>query len=303
MKKIFLNTTVIAAISCTVCGTVAAQGCSDAGFCSLQYHGGKAVNNKNSITLGNVSGVADGNTFVNGSYITYSRQLRKKLFWDTKFTANYASGALASNFNAGDVFTSFSVNAFAAKSKSVILLAGLKIPLTVANDKAGGKPLPMAYQSSLGTYDLLLGASYSIHNWSFTNAWQVPLTRQNKNTFLEEYAVTNDFPSTNNFRRKTDVLLRAAYHIKKVAKNITLKPGLLAIYHLAADSYEDIYAMRRSIEGSKGVTLNANIVGSWQLNRSGSFELSLAAPFAVRKIRPDGLTREFTAGLEYKISF
>jgi hypothetical protein len=305
MIKLSFKIFIAAAIFILVSHFGYAQGCSDAGFCSLKYHDNTIKNYKNSIAIGNVSGIADGNTFINGSYITYSRQLHKNIYWDTKVTANYASGKLANNFNAGDIFTSFSIKVYASKdyTRSLKILSGLKIPLTAANDKTEGKPLPMAYQSSLGTYDLLLGANYNINNWEFTNAWQIPLTKQNKNTFLKEYAVSNDFPSTNKFRRNADVLIRASYDIKKVAKNISLKPNILAVYHLADDSYEDIFSIRRSLTGSRGLTLNANIIGKFVINNSSSIELSLAAPFVVRDVRPDGLTRKFTAGLEYRFSF
>jgi hypothetical protein len=282
-----------------------AQGCSDAGFCSLKYHDAAGKNNKNSISIGNTSGAADGNTFVNGTYATYSRQLSDKIYWDTKITANYASGKLANNFNIGDIFSSFTVKAYTSKTntQSLKFLAGLKIPLTAANDKAGSKPLPLAYQSSLGTYDVLVGANFNSNKWEFTNAWQLPVTKQNKNTFIKEYSVSNDFPSTNKFERKGDVLLRAAYNIKKLAKNISLKPNILAIYHLGEDSYENIYSMRTNLVGSKGLTLNANLIGNYAINKSSSIELSVAAPFLVRDVRADGLTRKFTAGIEYKFSF
>ncbi len=278
-----------------------AQGCSDAGFCSLKYGG----SSKSSISVGNVSGVADGQTFVNGSYISYARQLSKRFVWDTKLTANYASGELANNFNAGDVFTDIAINAWQNKAKqnSFTALVGVKIPLTSANDKAGGKPLPMAYQTSLGTYDLLLGGSFMLNKWEFTNAWQIPLTTQNKNTFIEQYSVSNDFPSTNKFKRKADVLVRAAFNIKKPGSKFSFKPNLLALYHLGKDSYEDIYAKRQVLEGSDGLTLNANVIAKYAINKANSIELSVAAPFVVREVRPDGLTRAFTAGVEYKISF
>ncbi|MGC4101827.1 hypothetical protein [Ferruginibacter sp.] len=280
-----------------------AQGCSDAGFCSLKYAGTSA--HKNSIALGNISGVADGHTFVNSTYITYSMQLHKKLLWDTKLVANYASGKLGHNFNAGDVFTNISYKAWqnSTQQKSITALAGLKIPLTKSNDKAGGQPLPMAYQASLGTYDLLLGGNVQINKWEFTNAWQIPLTRQNENTFIKENSSSGDFSSTNKFRRKSDVLLRAAYNIKRAGSKFSFKPNLLAVYHLSNDSYEDGNTNRQQLTGSKGLTLNANIIGKYFINRSNSIELSIAAPFVVRQIRPDGLTREFTAGIEYKISF
>ncbi len=298
MKKLFLLLVTIVLVY-----AVNAQGCSDAGFCSLKYAANNS--NKNSIAIGNVSGVTDGQTFVNGTYISYAKQLSKRFLWDTKLTANYASGKLANNFNVGDVFTNISVAAWQNKTKqnSFTALAGIKIPLTAANDKAGGKPLPMAYQVSLGTYDLLVGGSLQVNKWEFTNAWQIPVSGENKNTFIKEYSVSNDFPTTNKFKRRADVLLRAAYNIKKAGNKFSFKPNLLAIYHLGKDSYEDIYAKRQLLPGSDGLTLNANVIAKYAINKTNSIELSLAAPFVVREVRPDGLTREFTAGIEYKISF
>ena len=282
---------------------VNAQGCSDAGFCSLKYAAGDM--GKNSITIGNAGGITDGHTFVNTGYLSYTRQLSRNLQWDTKFTAGYASGKLASNFNAGDIISSISAGVWQnnTKQKRYRLLAGVKIPLTAANDKAGGKPLPMAYQASLGTFDLLIGNSVQINKWEFTNAWQIPLSGENKNSFLKEYAFTNDFASTNKFKRKADVLLRAAYTAAKQGSKFSFKPNLLAVYHLGKDSYEDIYGKRQLIAGSDGLTLNANIIGKYTINRKQAIELSVAAPFVVRDIRPDGLTREFTAELAYKVSF
>ncbi len=285
-----------------VCQTQA-QGCSDAGFCSLRYTA--KDNTKNSITVGNASGVTDGNTFVNGTYISYTRQLSKQLSWDTKLTANYASGMLANNFNVGDVFTTVSYEAWQHREKqnSLVVLGGLKIPLTAGNDKAGGKPLPMAYQASLGTFDVLLGAQFKLNKWEFTNAWQLPLSRFNKNTFISEYSVSNDFVSTNKLSRRADALLRVAYHLQKNKARLSFTPNVLAIYHLGEDSYEDIYAKRQPIKGSEGLTLNANLITKYRLHKNNSLELSLAAPFVARDIRPDGLTRKFTAEVAYKFSF
>ena len=283
-----------------------AQGCSDAGFCSLKYHASTEENkSKNSITIGNVSGLADGKTFINGTYLTYKRELSRNWNWDTRITANFASGALANNFNIGDVFTNLSYQVFASKSsgRSLQLLGGIKIPLSGANDKASGKPLPMAYQSSLGTWDALLGLQYRVKEWEFTNAYQIPLTGQNKNTFIKEYSTTSDFPTTNKFDRKADVLLRVAYEIKTRSKQFNLKPNILAIYHTGKDSYEDLFSKRQVLNGSEGLTLNANIIGNYRFNVRNALELSLATPFLVRDIRPDGLTRKYTVAIEYQYSF
>ncbi len=305
MQIYFCCVTGIILFSNTVTQNANAQGCSDAGFCSLKYHTASTKIFKNIIAVGNTFGIADGNTFVNSTYINYSRQIKKTLYWDTKFTANYASGALANNFNTGDVFSTLSATVKNAKNgkQHFKLLGGIKIPLTAANNKAGGKSLPMAYQTSLGTFDALAGTSYSLNNWEFTTAWQIPLTKENKNTFFETYSVSNDFATTNKLQRKADVLFRAAYGFKNSNKKFLVKPNLLAIYHLGQDSYEDIFSVRRTLTGSGGLTLNANVMGTYAINKRSIIEISLAAPFVVRTVRPDGLTRKFTAGVEYSISF
>jgi hypothetical protein len=293
-------------VGLSVCNQIAnAQGCSDGGFCSLKYHaGGDAA--KNSVAIGNVIGGGDGNTFINTTYIAFTRQLHKNVYWDTKLTANYASGALGSNFNVGDVFTNISVAAWQSPSqtKAFNFLAGVKIPLTQANDKARNLPLPMAYQSSLGTFDVIFGGSYKTNNWEFTQAWQVPLTKQNKNTFIKEFSTASkDFPSSNNIQRKADALFRVAYNFKREKSKFSFKPNILAIYHTGEDSYENTVGKRELLKGSQGLTLNLNVIAKYMLTQKQSLELSVAAPAVVRDIRPDGLTRTFTAGIEYKISF
>lgn len=291
-----------------LCAKSNAQGCSDAGFCSLQYHAtdsSASMPLKNSLSLGNVVGIGDGKTFVNGNWITYSRQLGKRVFADIKLTSNYASGSIANHFNVGDVFLNLTYEAYKNEKtqKNFKLLGGLKLPLTSGNDKAGGKPLPMAYQSSLGTIDALVGLHLSLKNWEFTNAYQIPLTKQNKNTFLKEYSVSSDFPSSNKLQRQADVLLRVAYQVNQLSKKVSFKPNFLAIYHTSEDSYENIFGQRQVLTGSSGLTLNANLITRYKINKVSSIELSLASPLIVRTIRPDGLTRSFTAAIEYKINF
>jgi hypothetical protein len=82
MKKILIIL-LISGVSFT---KVNAQGCSDAGFCSLKYNSQQTKEDfKNMASVGNVIGKADGNTFVNGSYISYNRKLGSSVYWDTKF--------------------------------------------------------------------------------------------------------------------------------------------------------------------------------------------------------------------------
>ena len=102
--------------------------------------------------------------------------------------------------------------------------------------------------------------------------------------------------------RKGDVMLRVSY---PVFKNETWKitAGILPIYHLADDEFTDVNSERKTIEGSRGLTLNGNVFFGYEIDKSNSVELSVGAPFVTRKARPDGLTRAFVAALEYAVKF
>lgn len=284
---------------------VYSQGCSDAGFCSIRFHNNKTATNKNIFSIGNVAGIGDENVFINTSYINYTRMYKKGISTDVKITTNYASGSLANHFNAGDIFATaaFPLSKSTATNK-LKLSSGLKIPLTSGNDKAGINPLPMTYQSSLGTVDLLAGVNLAVGTqWEFTHSWQIPLTQQNKNSYLQDFGVNKNFPSTNLFSRKADALLRVTYIIHTQKEDFFIKPNLLAIYHVGNDTYINTTNQTTLLQGSQGLTLNANIIGHIPVGKKQSIEISLAAPLVVRDIRPDGLTRSFTAGVEYSFRF
>ena len=154
---------------------------------------------------------------------------------------------------------------------------------------------PSLVISVLALIVALGGASYA--------AIQIPIVNLNKNSYFSEYGGTDDFPSTNLFERKPDALFRTTYTYQTHDKKWTFKPNALLIYHLGEDSYETIFGQRESIKGSDGLTINGNLVSIYQMNKKNSIELSLASPFVVREVRPDGLTRGFVASIHYKIQF
>jgi hypothetical protein len=95
--------------------------------------------------------------------------------------------------------------------KKTAVTAGLKIPLTNGNLKENGMVLPMDFQPSLGTLDLILGISHRVDKFSFVLAYQQPLT-QNDNQFFAES--DSNFFTTNNYERAADLLFRATYLYK-----------------------------------------------------------------------------------------
>lgn len=120
---------------------------------------------------------------------------------------------------------------------------GFKFPFTTANAKINNVSLPLDYQASLGTFDLIAGVGLNYKKWFFNTAVQITVFNNNKNSYFEEYSLASDFNSTNLFERKPDVLFRTTYTIN-TNKKFTFKPNLLFIYHLGEDSYENIFGNR-----------------------------------------------------------
>ncbi|MEO7530291.1 MAG: hypothetical protein ABIS69_02735 [Sediminibacterium sp.] len=285
------------------------QGCSDAGFCSLGAlkDVSQGTSHKQSIDFGANIGFGEQNTFSLNPYVQYNLPLNKHVSLLGKLTATYASGFLGRAFNVGDFYGVATYTPNKDAVNSLRLLGGFKIPFTSANSKsAAGLPLPLDYQSSIGTYDIITGINYIIHGrLEFDAGLQAPIIQVNKNTFFaDEYTdpKTMKFASTNNFRRKADVLFRAGYYIK-LNSSVTIKPNLLAIYHLGEDTYENRFGKRTVIKGSDGLTLNGGITASKQFTNGNRLEAIVATPFVVRDTRADGLTRNFVFNLQYSIAF
>lgn len=281
-----------------------AQGCSDAGFCTLNSFKPNSLDSvresRNQIKIGASFGAADYSISVFGSYLEYNRQFGDKFSIDAKFTTLGQTGNNVSAFGLSDVY----LNANYRIGSAVKLSVGAKLPLTDGNTEQDGLPLPLDYQSSLGTFDLIAGLSVGIKQLEITGAFQQPL-RQNDNKFLaEEYPLNSTlrtFQSTNQFQRSGDVLLRLSYPIR--AGNFKFTPSILNIYHLANDKYTDALGREREIDGSNGLTLNVNAYLDYEFNDKNAIQLNLGTPLVVRQTRPDGLTRGFVVNLEYRLRF
>lgn len=276
-----------------------AQGCSDAGFCTVdafkpnEHYPHKTLQNLFKVGL-NI-GSADNNIVVFGQYFEYKYLFNNKINLSTKLTALSQSGNETSNFDLSD----FYLNGNFSIGEKTTLTTGIKIPLTDGNSKENNISLPMDYQSSLGTFDLILGVGHRFEKFNIALAYQQPLS-QNKNQFIS--SSTSNFYSTNNFKRAGDILLRVSYPIK-VSEKLKITPSLLPIYHLANDTYTNTLGQKVTIANSKGTTLNTNAYLDYKLNETSNLQFSVAMPLIVRDVRPDGLTRSFVANLEYSISF
>lgn len=282
-----------------------AQGCSDAGFCtvnSFQPNNNDSIKAyHNQIKTGIFFGKADNSISVFGNYLEYNRHINEQFSFDAKLTTLAQNGNDVSAFGLSDLFLNANYNT----NKNLKFTLGAKIPLSDAGNSKNNLPLPMDYQSSLGTFDLIVGVGYEIKKIQLVAALQQPLT-QNSNQFLASQYPANsalrEFLSTNKFQRSGDVLLRVSYPLN-INSKLRLTPSILPIYHLKNDRFTNQNNVEMEINNSKGLTLNGNVYLDYEINRRNGLQFNMGVPFVVRTARPDGLTRSFIANVEYRIKF
>lgn len=288
------------------------QGCSDAGVCTIhsikanaiEKPGTKETNHEISLSTGYARG--ERGTDIYTLQMEYALKHKSAFTVSGKINYNSIKGELGKISGPGDAFLSIEKGFAIDKKWKKFVFAGLKIPLGSANKKISGLSLPMVYQLTLGTTDLLAGLSLTNKYWGISLAYQQPINNPNNNGFLQSqypaiHAAMN-YPSTNHFSRKADLVTRISRNFA-TSKKWTVQPGLLGIFHTGKDSYEDETGKRTSIEGSAGITLNALLNLQIKTGTKSNIAFSAGAPLLVRTERPDGLTRKFVLSLEYAFRF
>lgn len=288
---------------------VLAQGCSDAGFCtigSIKPQGADSLNSKKqSITVLLPFGLGDEGVIVYTPGIQYDVRFSKQWALQARLTANYATGSLGDATGLGDFFLATTYSPITKHKWKTAFTFGTKLPLNNSNITTNDKPLPLQYQSSLGTVDMILGISITNKKWQLATAYQQPITGSNGNTFLPVFWGTADaakFAPGNNFKRKADVLLRTGYDLFET-KQWKINGGLLGVYHLGKDTYRNSLNQEMSINGSEGLTLNGTFALWYQANKKITLGVTGGVPFVVRDVRADGLTRSFVVSPELIFRF
>lgn len=275
-----------------------AQGCSDAGFCSLNgiAHGSTLQEPDNWISL--AQSVGSGNdrlyltTGIEGQY-----KLNAQTAFGAKLTVQGIQGDQYRGFGLGDMF--LTVNHSLGKEMhedqgNHSIQAGLKIPMGFATAASEGAPLSMNDQFTTGTTDLILGYQFNYKRWAIGTAWQQPL-HHNGNQYVDLNGV-----STRNLQRKGDVLVRVSYR-QPITESFQIRGSLLPIFHLGEDTWEMPNGDRSAIEGSAGLTFNYNVVANYRFSNRYALEFNFGSPLANRDVIPDGLLRKFVATLKLQV--
>ncbi|HEY0976286.1 MAG TPA: hypothetical protein VGE21_02355 [Flavobacteriales bacterium] len=300
-----------------------AQGCSDAGVCTAGPIG-EVVTSTDS---GSVSeeyrhmarltfshAIGERGTRITQLVVEAGIGLTERIGMQVKLPYLQAQGNLGNNSGIGDPTLTASYLIIKGSQRRMEAILGVKLPVNTANATADGKPLPMPYQTSLGTTDLLFGTTYRHRRFSAALAYQMVLKNDNANRFrhalwMDDMDALGYFESWD-LDRADDAVVRIQYAVPW--KRIVVQPGLLAIQHMGRDVRTEIpddqpgmmrLPERVAVAGSDGLTLNITLDARYRIDDHWAIEASYGSPVITRSERPDGLTRSLVLNFGVRHAF
>ena len=310
------------------------QGCSDAGVCSAgpigqlqlwQDSTADVVDYRHFARLGYSYAIGEQGTTIMQANAEISVGIGPRLSVQAKVPYIWASGELGENRGIGDAIGTVSYTFLKEHERNITGILGVRLPtgsvtagVPVYDDNvshpmiAYQKPLPLPYQTGLGTTDLLIGVNARLGHWTAALAYQHVLGYADRNRFTHgawfNNADANRYFESLLLERKDDLVARLQYAYG--CGRLALQPGLLAIYHVAEDTrlndfitQENALPERVSIDGSQGLTLNVTLDLRYKLSDQWAIEAMLGTPVVTREVRPDGLTRSLVTGFGLRYRF
>jgi hypothetical protein len=262
--------------------------CSDAGVCSVGHTIGEDNYHILNLNLGykfGSSGKEDEvkyHSFQFGAVYNFLEKTSLQL----AIPYNIQSGPLGDVNGIGDLLISITHNIINANNSNLDASIGAKFG--TGDDNTDN--LPMAYQSGLGSNDILLALNYTYMNLGFGVGYQLAGGRNNNFIRLE---------------RGDDLLVRASYNL--ILDQIRITPQLLFIKRLAESSVLDTSSTSPAetfieVDNSDQTQLNFLTTFLYQINENYSLFADFAIPFIKREVNVDGLTRSFSASLGVQIN-
>ncbi len=304
------------------------QGCSDAGFCTMgamkpdQRFNKKSAIRLRSIELSQYYGLTKFQDHIFATNLDINIGLSAKSTLQFKMPYQYVSGPLANTQGIGDISVSFTQGLLSKENLQISATIGAKIPTNNANKTTKINnielPLPMYYQTSLGTYDIVIGGSVITKKWLFGLGVQHVVINQNENNFLwgawrtnapEMRSKSDPYPVSKNLARGTDIMLRVERNFR--FSNYNFNIGLLPIYRLNKDivtSFDPILQkqVRGEVNDTDGLAISGLIGGGYNFSVNTGIKLMLGfkiLDYISRPKNPDGLSRDFVATFGYEFRF
>ena len=296
-----------------------AQGCSDAGFCTMgamkpdQPFNKKVPLKLRSMEISFYRGTTTLSPIVYVATLDMSFNIiDNKTFLQLKVPYQAVNGNFGSTSGLGDLSFCLTRNLYSSEKFDIGLTLGGKAPSNNSNltDDEFGLPLPMYYQVSLGTYDAIAGISLVNRKWLIATGIQHPFNK-NGNQFKwsdwipvyeggPEYVMSND--PCYELKRGTDVMLRVERNFRFARFNFSL--GLLPIWRITKDEILDTNINERvKLDGTLGMALSAIATAGYSFNVKSGVRLLFGHKITQRDVNPDGLTREMVTTASYYYRF
>jgi len=286
------------------------QGCSDAGFCTMgamkpdQPFNKKIRVKLRSMELSFYRGTTTLTPVVYVATADMSFSLNSKSSFQIKVPYQAITGRLANTSGMGDLSLCFTRSIRSTDKSDINFSLGTKLPTNKSDKDIDGRPLPMYYQTSLGTYDAIAGISYITRSWLLATGIQVPLNK-NENQFLwgawtgtEEHAsgYIDRYDRAKELKRGTDIMVRVERNFRFSRFNFSL--GALPIYRITNDEVT-LASGRVKPDGAKGLALSAIFTSGYSFNVQSGLKVLLGKKIVQRDENPDGLTREFVSTITF----
>lgn len=236
----------------------------------------------------------------------FNFSLNSRTSFQLKLPYQAVQGRLANTSGLGDISLCITRTLLNTEKFDINFSIGGKIPTNNASKDTDGFPLPMYYQTSLGTYDFITGISFISRNWMFATGIQHPFNK-NDNQFLweawngtTEEAYIDLYNQAHKLKRGTDIMIRVERNWRFSRINFSL--GILPIYRINNDEISLSNGTRVKPEGAKGLALSGIFTTGYSFNVKSGVKILVGHKIVQRDNNPDGLTRELvtTAGYYYR---
>ena len=301
----------VGVISCIFSLPSHSQGCSDAGFCTMgamkpdQPYNKKIALRLHSIEMNFYRATTTLTPIIYVATADLNFSLNSKNSFQVKLPYQAVTGRLANTSSIGDISLCYTRNIYTSDRFDLNFSLGGKIP-TNHSDKVSdeGFPLPMYYQTSLGSYDFITGLSLINRKWLFATGIQIPLTK-NGNQFLWESWANSDVDQTylheynqsKELKRGTDIMFRVERNFRLSRFHVGI--GVLPIYRINNDEIADAAGNPVKPDGAHGLALSALANGGYSFNTRSGIKVIIGHNIIQRERNPDGLTRHFISTITY----
>jgi len=294
--------------------TVYSQGCSDAGFCTMgamrpnQNFGAKNTIKLRSVELLQYIGYTKFKDVISTSLADINIGIGKRGSAQIKLPYTTVAGSLGKTQGMGDISYSYTYAVIAQTNYQILATLGGKIP-TNGGDKysSDNRPLPMYYQTSLGTFDGVAGISFLTRNWLLATGFQHAFNA-NQNEFRWDQWTTSPlqataikYPPSWNLKRGNDIMLRIERNFRSTKWNGYL--GLLTIYRINKDEISNTETTTKLVTGSTGAAITALAGIGYKFSTKVAVKGMFGDKLLSRATNPDGLSREYVATLSIEIKF